>query len=42
MKLKDSATIAYSTEPEVLTVSILKSSAKKVLQALVDFGAIED
>jgi len=40
MQARDSVTIAYSAEPEVLTISILKSSAKNVLQALVDLGAV--
>ena len=40
MQLKDSATIAYSAEPEVLTVSVLKNGAMSILQALADLGII--
>jgi len=34
MQAKDSATIVYSAEPQVLTVSILKNGAMSILQEL--------
>jgi len=40
MQAKDSATIAYSVEPQVLTVSVLKNGAMSVLQALADLRII--
>jgi|TergutMp193P3_1026864.scaffolds.fasta_scaffold07018_8 hypothetical protein len=40
MQLKDSATIAYSSEPQVLTVSVLKNGAMSILQGLADLGII--
>ncbi len=40
MQAKDSATIAYSAEPQVLTVSVLKNGAMSILQALADLGII--
>jgi hypothetical protein len=40
MKLKDSATIAYSAEPEVLTISVLKREVMGILQGLADLGGI--
>jgi len=40
MQAKDSATIAYSIEPQVLTVSVLKNGAMSILQALADLGII--
>jgi hypothetical protein len=40
MQAKDSATIAYSAQPQVLAVSLLKSGAMSVLQALADLGII--
>ena len=35
MQAKDSAKIAYSAEPQVLAVSVLKSGAMSILQELV-------
>jgi len=40
MQAKDSATIAYSAEPQVLTVSVLKNGAMSILQALADLRLI--
>jgi len=40
MQVKDSATIAYSVEPQVLTVNVLKNGAMSILQALADLGII--
>jgi len=40
MQAKDSATIAYSAEQQVLTVSVLKNGAMSILQALADLGII--
>ncbi len=40
MLVKDSATIAYSAEPQVLAVSVLKNGAMGILQALADLGII--
>jgi len=40
MQLKDSATIAYSSVPQVLTVSVLKNGAMSILQGLADLGII--
>jgi hypothetical protein len=40
MQAKDSAAIAYSSEPQVLTVSVLKNGAMSILQALADLGII--
>jgi len=40
MQVKDSATIAYSAEPQVLTVSVLKNGAMNILQALADLRLI--
>jgi len=40
MQVKDSATIAYSAEPQVLTVNVLKNGAMNILQALADLGII--
>jgi len=40
MQAKDSAAIAYSSEPQVLAVSVLKSGAMNILQALADLGII--
>jgi hypothetical protein len=40
MQLKDSATIAYSTEPQVLTINVLRDGAMSVLQGLADLGII--
>ena len=34
MQAKDSAKIAYSVEPQVLTVSVLKNGAMNILQEL--------
>jgi len=34
MQAKDSAAIVYSTEPQVLTVSVLKNGAMSILQEL--------
>jgi hypothetical protein len=34
MQLKDSAAIAYSAEPQVLTINVLKSGAMNILQEL--------
>lgn len=40
MKLKDSATITWSTEPEIFSVSALKNGAKNILMSLADLGII--
>jgi hypothetical protein len=40
MELKDSATIAYPADPQVLTVSILKNGAMSILQGLADLNII--
>jgi hypothetical protein len=40
MLAKDSATIAYSAEPQVLTVSVLKDGAIKILQELANLNII--
>jgi len=40
MQAKDSATIAYSVDPQVLTVSVLKNGAMSILQGLADLGVI--
>ena len=40
MQAKDSAAMAYSSEPQVLSVSVLKSGAMSILQALADLGII--
>ena len=40
MKLKDSATVAYSANPQVLTISILKDGAMSILQGLADLNII--
>jgi hypothetical protein len=40
MQAKDSATIAYSAEPQVLTVNVLKNGAMNILQALADLRLI--
>ena len=40
MELKDSATIAYSAEPEMLSISVLKSGAMDILQALANLRLI--
>jgi len=40
MQVKDSATIAYSVDPQVLTVSVLKNGAMSILQGLADLGII--
>jgi hypothetical protein len=40
MLAKDSATIAYSAEPELLTVGVLKSGAMSILQGLADLNII--
>jgi hypothetical protein len=40
MQLKDSSAIAYSAEPQVLTVSVLKNGAMGILQGLADLGII--
>jgi len=40
MQAKDSAAIAYSVEPPVLTISVLKNGAMGILQALADLGII--
>jgi len=34
MQVKDSASIVYSAEPQVLTVSVLKNGAMSILQEL--------
>ncbi|MDR2580630.1 MAG: hypothetical protein LBC85_06530 [Fibromonadaceae bacterium] len=40
MQLKDSATVAYSAEPEVLTISVLKDGVMSILQGLADLRLI--
>jgi hypothetical protein len=40
MQLKDSATIAYSADSQVLTVSVLKNEAMSILQGLANLGII--
>jgi len=40
MELKDSATIAYSADPQVLVVSVLKNGAMNILQGLADLNII--
>jgi len=40
MQAKDFAAIAYSAEPQVLIVSVLKNGAMSILQALADLGII--
>jgi hypothetical protein len=40
MQAKDSASVAYSAEPQVLTISVLKNGAMSVLQGLADLGII--
>jgi len=41
MKLKDSATIAYSVEPRVLTISILKDGVMDILKSLANMKLIK-
>jgi len=41
MELKDSATIAYSVEPRVLTVSILKDEVMDILKSLANLKLIK-
>jgi len=41
MELKDSATIAYSVEPQVLTVSILKDEVMDILKSLANLKLIK-
>jgi len=41
MELKDSATIAYSAEPQVLTVSILKDGVMDILKGLANMKLIK-
>jgi hypothetical protein len=40
MELKDSATLAYSANPQVLVVSVLKDGAMSILQGLEDLNII--
>nr|AGS54056.1 hypothetical protein [uncultured bacterium contig00048] len=40
MLAKDSAAIAYSAEPELLTVGVLKNGAMSILQGLADLNII--
>jgi hypothetical protein len=40
MRLKDSATIAYSAEPQVLTISILKNEVINILNSLANMKLI--
>ena len=40
MQAKDSATMAYSAKPQVLTVNVLKNGAMNILQALADLRLI--
>jgi hypothetical protein len=41
MELKDSATIAYSAEPQVLTISILKNDVIDILKCLANMKLIK-
>jgi hypothetical protein len=41
MELKDSATIAYSAEPQVLTISILKDGVMEILKGLANMKLIK-
>jgi len=41
MELKDSATIAYSVEPQVLTISILKDEVMDILKSLANLKLIK-
>jgi hypothetical protein len=41
MKLKDSATIAYSAEPQMLTISILKNEVIDILKCLANMRLIK-
>jgi len=40
MELKDSASIAYSAEPQVLTISILKDGVMDILKSLANMKLI--
>jgi hypothetical protein len=41
MQLKDSAAIAYSAEPQVLTISILKNEVINILKSLANMKLIK-
>jgi hypothetical protein len=41
MELKDSGTIAYSAEPQVLTISILKNEVIDILKSLANMRLIK-
>jgi hypothetical protein len=40
MQVKDSATIAYSAEPQMLTISILKDGVMDILKSLANMKQI--